>query len=169
MMPLHYDEMLRFALLNFGLVMWIIALPLMFLHYIVNLFTKRNSFFEIIFRWTSLFAVGFTGIYVFVMHAFFPVTAAANIGWHVSPFQFEVAVADLAFGVLGILAFKASYSFRLAFVIGLTFWLWGNAAGHVYQMITQNNLTGGNAGSWFGLDIAVPLILIMCMLRMRVE
>jgi hypothetical protein len=166
MMPLNYEEIIRWGLMNFSLAMLILSVPLIVIHFIANLFLRSNSNFEIIFRWVSLFAVGFAGIYAFVMHVFFPVTASQAIGWHVSPFQFEVGMANLAFGILGILAFRNSFEFRLAMVIGVTFWLWGDAVGHIYQMVTQNNMSVGNAGSWFWMDVALPLILIICIYRM---
>ncbi len=55
--------------------------------------------------WLLLVAVGLPGVYTFVMHVFFPATSAAEIGWAVSPFQYEVGIADLTIGVLGVLAF----------------------------------------------------------------
>src|SRR3990167_7609111 len=91
----------------------------------------------------------------------------ALIGWQNSPFQFEVAVANLGFGMIGILSFRASYGFRVATVMGNTFWLWGDATGHLYQMMVNNNLTVGNAGSWFWMDIIIPLVLLVCILRLN--
>ncbi len=149
---------------DFGLCMLILALIFIFIN---RLASRSISFFEIVYRWVSLFPLGFTAIYAFVMHAAYPNFTAATIGWSNSPFQYEVAMADLAFGVLAILSFRASYGFRLATVIGSTVWLWGDASGHIYQMITQQNFTVGNAGSWFWMDIIIPIILIICMVKLK--
>ncbi len=149
---------------NFGLVMFILAAIFMLIHRIA---IRRISEAEIIYRWVALFALGFTGIYTFVMHAFFGSIAASSIGWQPSPFQFEVAMADLAIGVVGILSFNASFGFRLATVIAATIFLWGAAAGHAYQIIMFHNFAVGNAGSWFWIDIIVPLVLIVCLLKMK--
>ncbi len=43
------------------------------------------------------------GLIGFLGHTFKAQEIALKIGWQPSPFQFEVAVANLAFGVLGIL------------------------------------------------------------------
>ena len=163
------QELLPLLLTNFGLAMTLLAMLFILLHLMVNLFTKDHTLYEIIYSWISLLAVGFTGIYAFIMHVFFPVTSAAVIGWHVSPFQFEVGMANLGFGLVAIFAFWGSYSFRLASVVGVTCWLWGDAIGHIYQMILKQNYTVGNAGSWFWLDIILPFVLIFCITKMRLR
>ncbi|WP_147470750.1 DUF6790 family protein [Legionella jordanis] len=145
---------------NFGLMMLILAILLIMINLLL---AKHPSFAEICFRWLSLLALGFTSIYAFGMHAFFPAMTAHQIGWKTSPFQFEVAMANLAFGITAILAFKASFGFRLAMVIGSSCWLWGNALGHVAQMLIHDNYSIGNTGSWFWMDIIVPLLLIFCL------
>jgi hypothetical protein len=48
--------------------------------------------------WILLLAIGVTGLWAGAFHVFFPATAASIIGWEVSPFQFEVGMADLAVG-----------------------------------------------------------------------
>jgi hypothetical protein len=157
-------EWIIWVLSNFVLAMFILAILFILLHKGI----RRNlSEAEIVYRWIALFALGFTGIYGFIMHAFYPDITAATIGWSTSPFQYEVAMANLAFGVLGILSFNASYPFRLATVIGSICWLWGDATGHFYQMVTQNNFAVGNAGSWFWMDLFVPLILLICIVKLK--
>jgi hypothetical protein len=81
----------------------------------------------------------------------------------VSPFQYEVGIADLTVGVLGILAFWGNFSFRLAAAIAGIVWYWGDAVGHVRQMIVADNFAPGNAGSWFWTDVLVPLLLVICL------
>jgi hypothetical protein len=46
--------------------------------------------------WILLLPIGITGLWAGAFHVFFPATAAKLIGWEVSPFQFEVGMADLA-------------------------------------------------------------------------
>jgi len=85
----------------------------------------------------------------------------------VSPFQYEVGMAGFGFGVMAILSFNANYSFRLATVIGLVCWLWGDASGHIYQMIVHQDFMLGNAGTWFWMDLVLPFILIICIFNLR--
>ena len=149
---------------NYGLFLFFVAVILSILNHFTN---PKLQFVEIFYRWVALLPLGFTAIYAFVMHAFFPDFTAATIGWSNSPFQYEVAMANLGFGVIGILSFRASYGFRLATVIANTCWLWGDAVGHSYQMISHHNFAPGNAGSWFYMDVLIPFLLIICMIKLR--
>lgn len=160
-----YAYWIAFVLSNFDLVMFDVAVIFIILHRI--LVGKRVPESEIVYRWVAVFALGFTAIYAFVMHVFFAKIAATTIGWQISPFQFEVGIANLAIGVLGILSFRASYGFRLATVIGATLWLWGDAIGHLYQLIKAQNYSIGNAGTWFWMDLIIPLILIICINKLK--
>ena len=152
------ETLIRGLLDNFSLVM--LALSLVF----AALRSRRDGerFCGSLLRWLLLLAVGVTGIYTFVMHVFFPAASAENIGWAVSPFQYEVGVADLTVGVLGVLAFWGNFGFRLATVVATTIWLWGDALGHVRQLIVAHNFAPGNAGPWFWTDILLPLVLLAC-------
>ncbi|MBT4530779.1 MAG: hypothetical protein HOC27_06190, partial [Phycisphaerae bacterium] len=77
-----------------------------------------------------------------------------------SPFQWEVGIANAVVGGLGLLSLKASRQFRTAVVIGFSIWLWGDAVGHVYQMVAAGNFAPGNAGPWFWTDVVGPAVLI---------
>lgn len=53
-----------------------------------------GTFVDRLYRWTLLLSVGVQGVYTFVGHVFFPEYAAREIGWAVSPFQFEAYSTD---------------------------------------------------------------------------
>lgn len=160
------QDIIYWLLSDFGFTMIILAVLFILLHLSLR---KRVSFVEIVYRWIALFALGFTCVYAAYMHAVYPGFTAAIIGWTSSPFQFEVAMADLALGVLGILSFNASYGFRLATVIAALICLWGDAAGHLYQMWASHNYSSGNAGSWLAMDLLVPFILLLCVIRLKAK
>lgn len=157
------NTIIAFCFANFGLVMLLLALILATLNCMIR---PDQSRFALFFRWLILLPVGMTAMFAFVMHAFFPVFTAETIGWANNPFQYEVAMANLGFGVIAILSFSASPGFRLAAVIGNTCWLWGDATGHVYQMVVHHNFTIGNAGSWFWMDVLMPVLLMVCLMKM---
>lgn len=158
-------DYIQFALSNFGLSMFALAFLFILIH--LSLRIKHVTYAEIVYRWMALFALGFTGIYAAVMHLFFADVSAAAIGWATSPFQFEVGMADLALGLLGVISFRAHYGFRLATVIAAICMLWGDAIGHLYQMIMFLNFNSGNAGSWFAMDVIVPAILLLCIVKLK--
>jgi hypothetical protein len=113
---------------------------------------------EALFSYFLLFSIAIANFYNFVLHVFFGKMAAAFIGWEDSPFQLEVGFASLGFAAVGLLAFKGSFDMRLAAVVGPACFLWGAAAGHVYQMIAAHNFAPGNAGAIFYSDMLVPLL-----------
>jgi hypothetical protein len=46
--------------------------------------------------------VGFMGLLTAYAHVYRPVQTSASIGWSTSPYEYEVGMADLTVGVLGI-------------------------------------------------------------------
>jgi hypothetical protein len=50
------------------------------------------------------------GLFTAYHHVFRPLEATASIGWSTSPYEYEMGMADLTFGVLG---FCAWYSARI--------------------------------------------------------
>ena len=118
----------------------------------------KQQIVEAIFSYFILFSFGINYLYNFIMHVFFAKMSASFIGWANSPFQYEVGFASLGFGIVGIIAFRQNLAFRSASIIGPSLFLWGAAGGHVYQMITSQNFSSGNAGVVFWTDIILPIL-----------
>jgi hypothetical protein len=123
---------------------------------------------EILLVWLLVIDVGVGGVFGFLGHTVYADIAAASIGWPAgNPFQTEVAVANLAIGVLGILCYWWREQFWLATVIANAVWQLGDAAGHVQQIIVAHNWSPNNAGAALYNDVAVPIILIALLLIAR--
>jgi Family of unknown function (DUF6790) len=105
-----------------------------------------------------LFSIALSFFYNFVMHVFFSQIAAAYVGWAVSPFQHEVGFASVGFAAVGLLAFKGSFDMRLAAILGPALFLWGAAAGHIYEIIVAADDAQNNAGIMLYSDILLPVI-----------
>ncbi|WGJ13583.1 hypothetical protein QEV83_12880 [Methylocapsa sp. D3K7] len=110
--------------------------------------------------WVLLLPIGVTGLWAGAFHVFFPATAARLIGWDVSPFQFEVGMADLAIGATAVIAFWRDLNFKAAAVCAASIFLLGDAVGHVKQMLIAGNFEPGNAGVPFYTDIICPVLAI---------
>jgi len=139
---------------------------------VITAFMYSQSVAENILRWFMLLTVGLLGIEGFIMHAFFGDYTAKLIGWTDSPFQFEVAIANLSFGVLGILAFvKRHFEFYLATGIGFAIWLFGDGIGHVYQMVVAHNFAPYNAGTIVFTDLLLPVftLLLLAFAKRRIR
>lgn len=147
-------DTIRFLLSNLPAVLLVIALV------VATSRSGHGSAAERFLSWILLLPIGVTGLWAGVFHVLFPATAASDIGWQVSPFQFEVGVADLAIGATACIAFWRDLGFKAAAVSAASIFLLGDAVGHVRQMLVARNFSPGNAGVPFYMDIACPLLAI---------
>jgi hypothetical protein len=125
---------------------------------------ERNSerIWAIVLAYAIFFNVGVASLVAFYAHAFRPVETAALIGWPAgNPFQFEVACANLSFGVLGVLCLWLGAKFRLATILGFSVFVLGAAVGHIQQITLAGNQAPGNAGAPLYADIMVPMALMI--------
>jgi 4-amino-4-deoxy-L-arabinose transferase-like glycosyltransferase len=94
-----------------------------------------------------LFGIGVagSGISGFFGHFFISDSVAESIGWPTgNPFQLEVGIANLAVGILGIVAMGRRDGFREATVIAVTVFGVGATVVHVMDVIESGNLASGN-------------------------
>jgi hypothetical protein len=105
--------------------------------------------------------IGVNGIVAGSGHLFFPDPIAMSIGWTPSPFQWEVGLAGLGWGVLGVLCSNYGSEFWLATIIVASIFLLGAAVGHIRQMIVRHNFSPSNAGAILYTDIAIPVFVII--------
>jgi Family of unknown function (DUF6790) len=124
---------------------------------------------EVLLRYLLVIFIGIGGLVGFMGHTFMAREIALKIGWQPSPFQFEVAMTNLAFGVLGILCLWLRRGFWTATGLGSAIFLLGCAYGHLREMIFHSNYAPYNVGVilWVN-DIALPLIILLLLfLRWR--
>jgi hypothetical protein len=104
--------------------------------------------------------VGLMGLFTAYFHVFEPNRASASIGWAPSPFEYEVGMADLTMGVLGVLCIVFRREFWLATAIGNAVWFVGDAVGHIREMMVHNNHAENNAGIFLVFELAVPILML---------
>lgn len=130
--------------------------------------SSRRRTLEVLLAWFLGVNVGIAGILGFVGHTLRADETAAYIGWPPgSGFQFEVAVANLAFGVLGLLCTRLRGGFWTATVAGQAVFSLGAAVGHVRDLVLRGNASPGNAGAPLYLDVALPLLLVALLVALR--
>ena len=116
-----------------------------------------------------LWLVGVQGLFLGSGHIFTPDRVAESIGWPKgNPFQFEVGLAGISYGVLGVLASGFGPDWGLATIAAYSVFYLGAAAGHVRELVLKGNRSPGNAGTVFIFDIAAPLFLIALYVLYRV-
>ncbi len=152
-------SLVALSMQNFTLTLFIFGLFFSLVSWILQARPRNKAaVIEILFSWFLLFNIGLSYFLNFIFHVFFGDFSAQFIGWAQSPFQLEVGFASLGFAVNGLIAFKSSLVFRAATIIAPAMFLWGAAAGHIYQMIIAQNFEPGNAGTIFWTDILIPIM-----------
>jgi hypothetical protein len=109
--------------------------------------------------WMLLLPVGLSFLWAGLFHVFAPQLAAASIGWEVSPFQFEIGVADIAIGLVGILSFWRGIGFKSAVVTYIVLFDIGVAIGHVRQAVVHGDYAANNFGLLLGLTVIQAVLL----------
>jgi hypothetical protein len=108
------------------------------------------------------YLIGVQGIVIGSGHLFTPEPVARSIDWPAgTPWQWEVWLASLSFGVLGVMATSFGHAFWLATIVAFSVFYLGAAAGHVREMVVRHNFSPGNAGPIFFFDVLVPAYLIV--------
>ncbi len=111
--------------------------------------------------WILLLAVGVDGLWAGLFHVFFPAVASAQIGWQQSPFEFEIGVADIALGVIAVLAFWRSLAFQSAVAIYAIVFYGGVSIGHVVQALRNGDYAADNFGLLLVLTVARAIALLV--------
>ena len=105
--------------------------------------------------------IGLQGLFAFIGHFFKADEVARGIGWPTgSPFQREIAFANLAMGTLGIMSIWFRGNFWFAAIAARSVFSWGAAYGHIIDLKKRGNASILNAGPVLYDDIILPFILI---------
>gem|GEM_PF-458015 len=129
---------------------------------------KTNNVLRTFLLWILAVNVGFAGLVGFVGHVFMADNVALLIGWMPgSPFQFEVAIANLMMGVLGFMCLWLESDVWFVTVVSTTIFGWGAAYGHVKDMTLHHNYAPGNVGIPLYADIIVPIVLIALLIAYK--
>jgi hypothetical protein len=105
--------------------------------------------------------VGMMGLLTAYAHVFRPAQTSASIGWSTSPYEYEVGMADLTVGVLGIFCLWLRGNFWLATAIANAVWLLGDAVGHIRQMVLNSNHAANNSGIFLITEITMPFVILV--------
>jgi hypothetical protein len=114
-------------------------------------------------------AVGVAGSAIggFFAHVFLADEVADSIGWPAgSPFQLEVAFANLAIGILAVLAMNRRDGFRDATVIAVTIFAGGATITRFTDIAETGNLAAGNTVQNVA-NVLRPAVLIWLLLAIR--
>lgn len=120
---------------------------------------------EVYLIYLFMLGVAAGGLSGFFGHVFMPDTVAESIDWPKgSPFQQEMGFANLALGVLGLIAAGRRDGFREAVVIAIAVVGVGATVVHVVDMVREGNLAPGNSiqniGNLLKPALLIPILLV---------
>jgi hypothetical protein len=115
-------------------------------------------------QWTLFLALGLLSLWSAFAHAVFTDFTAQSIGWAPSPFQKEIAGANLGIGLGAIAAAVLGHTAAWTIFFVAASFLWSAAAVHVADMVHNKNFAINNAGPIFWWDILTPLTLLIALL-----
>jgi len=111
-----------------------------------------------------MWCVGFIALLGFICHMFYPAWTAKFIGWPTSPFQREIALANLAVAVGAFCAFGPNRGFRWGVFIGYFVFYIGAGINHIVDIFQNADNATGNAGYVLYLDLIMPVVLLVLLL-----
>ncbi|MEV6358958.1 DUF6790 family protein [Nocardia asteroides] len=111
--------------------------------------------------WWMVAVVGVASVLGAAAHIFDGAQVAEQIGYTRGDggFQWENAMGDLAIGVVGIMAYWFRGHFWLCAIVVLTIQYVGDAAGHIYFWVAQDNTEPYNIGIPLWTDILLPIVM----------
>ena len=120
--------------------------------------------------WIAFWVMGVAGLYGFIAHLLFAPFIAEQIGWPNSPFQFEVAYANLTVSILGFSSFfYRKRDYLLAAMVAFSSWYFADGVGHVVSLVVDNNQAPSNAGSVLYTDLLTPVVVVVLLWLSRHE
>ena len=120
--------------------------------------------------WIAFWVMGVAGLYGFLAHLLFAPFIAEQIGWPNSPFQFEVAYANLTVSILGFSSFLyRKRDYLLAAMVAFGSWYFADGVGHVVSLVVDNNQAPSNAGSVLYTDLLTPVVVVLLLWLSRHE
>jgi hypothetical protein len=113
--------------------------------------------------WWLVAVVGVSDIVGALAHLFDGADVAENIGYTRGDggFQYENAMGDLAIGIAGVLAFRFRGYFWLVLILITSIQYYGDAGGHIYFWLAEDNTKPDNVGFPLVADLVAPTFAII--------
>jgi len=112
-------------------------------------------------QWMLTLSLGVPSLWAALGHAFNSEHVAKSIGWETSPFQKEVAGANLGIGLGAVAASVGGHAAAWAMFFMAAGFLWSAAAVHIADMRKSGNFAINNAGPIFWWDMITPATILL--------
>lgn len=153
-----------FTWIDLGLSFFYIFFPslLAFFHTRYSVSTKQKISIFLLYYLTI--SVGIQGLLTGFFQIFYPSFIAESLQWPVSPFLIELGMANVAFGLLGLLSPRRDQGWRKATAVGYAAFLFMTGIFHIVRIV-QYGFSPGDAGGFLLFDLIVSMILLILAVR----
>ena len=145
-----------------GMFFLVLTLVAIIVHLVFMKNRSVKNIVEVILLCIIFVNIGLGSTMAGLAHIFNGPVVAKMIGWPSgSLFQYEVGVADVAMGFVGIMCLFIRGNFWLSAILVNSIFLFGCMAGHVRDYIVSGNAAAYNIGpSIIISDLIMPVVLI---------
>jgi hypothetical protein len=109
--------------------------------------------------WLLFLPIGAGETWAAVLQWTVPMQMAASIGWIPSQFQQQLAFAELAIGVTGLLAVGAGQGFRSAAALMSAIFLFGSGVVRVAYATAGSRVSGADMVGLVAVNLGLPVVL----------
>lgn len=122
---------------------------------------SRKRIVELVMLYFLVINFGIQGVVMGLTQMFMGEEVALYLNWQWSPFLTELGMANLAFGILGLLCYwiRQLY-FWLAVGIGYSLFFFLAFWGHLHQILVEANFSWGNIGPVLYTDILSGVVVL---------
>lgn len=147
-----------FSLLDICIACLYVFLPFLLAFFSLKKSDDKRQKNDTILLYYLVISIGIQGINSGLWQVFKPSLVAEILQWPANPFLLELGLANIAFGILGLLCPWMDRGWRMASAVGYGTFLLLTGILHVMRIL-QYGISHGDAGGFLFSDIMVPLIL----------
>lgn len=138
----------------FSLLIIVLPLALSFLH----LKFRGGQKYHILLLYYIVFGIGIQGLASGIMQTCYSESVAQYVKWPLCPFMKELGLANISFGVLGILSLWMNRGWQSATAFGYALFLMLTGLRHAVEIV-QKGLNPGDSGTFMYVDFVMSFIL----------
>jgi hypothetical protein len=142
------------AIIAFVYIFFPLFLGLIHAHFI----KERGKKVDLLLSYYLFIGVGIQGVSTGLLQMIKPQMVVSFVEWPYSPFLIELGMANLAFGILGILSLWLNNSWKMSAAIAYGLFLLFTGIGHIINILRKGTHPG-DAGAFLWSDLFVPIAL----------
>lgn len=155
------NQAMRYVVSSIPILLYIPALVLGLLDIPLDF---ANAELSSLAQWMLFLALGIQSLWAATAHALLPERVASSIGWKPSPFQHEIAGANLGIGLGAVAASILGLPAAWAMFFVSAGFLWSAATVHILDMVGRRNFAIDNAGPILWWDLLTPATILIALL-----